>query len=147
MAKVEKSLTLDVSRQNRIQAVVAKQFDKDSRFLKVQLTEDGASIRVEQSSNVKINALRADNNSKSFDGVVNADGTVTVPITYWMLEIEGRVSCDVSVEDNQGRKLSTLNFTIEVERANNSVNNTANDIVPTGYEVASLGEVISYLST
>ncbi len=118
MAEIIKSLSLDVSLQNRIQAVVAKQYDKNSRFLKIQMTDEGRPISVEQTSVVTINASRADNTYKMFAGKVNDDGTVTVPITYWMLELDDKVSCDISVVDVEGRKLSTLNFTIEVERSN-----------------------------
>ena len=118
MAEIIKSLFLDVSLQNRIQAVVAKQYDKNSRFLKIQMTDEGRPIFVEQTSVVTINASRADNTYKMFAGKVNDDGTVTVPITYWMLELDDKVSCDISVVDVEGRKLSTLNFTIEVERSN-----------------------------
>lgn len=118
MAEIIKSLSLDVSLQNRIQAVVAKQYDKNSRFLKIQMTDEGRPISVEQTSVVTINASRADNTYKMFAGKVNGDGTVTVPITYWMLELDDKVSCDISVVDVEGRKLSTLNFTIEVERSN-----------------------------
>ena len=127
MAKIVKSLSLDVSRQNRIQAVVAKQYDKDSRFLKIQLTDEGEPIVVDLSSVVTINASRADAISKAFAGEVNEDGTVTVPITYWMLELDDKVGCDVSVVDAQGRKLSTLNFTIEVEHSNHSGDDISED--------------------
>ena len=127
MAKIVKSLSLDVSRQNRIQAVVAKQYDKDSRFLKIQLTDEGEPIVVDLSSVVTINASRADNTSKAFAGEVNEDGTVTVPITYWMLELDDKVGCDVSAVDAQGRKLSTLNFTIEVEHSNHSGDDISED--------------------
>lgn len=127
MAKIVKSLSLDVSRQNRIQAVVAKQYDKDSRFLKIQLTDEGEPIVVDLSSVVTINASRADAISKAFAGEVNEDGTVTVPITYWMLELDDKVGCDVSVVDAQGRKLSTLNFTIEVEHSNHSGEDISED--------------------
>ena len=75
MAKIVKSLSLDVSLQNRIQAILAKQYDKDSRFLKIQLMDEGEPIVVEQSSVVTINASRADNVSKGFAGEV----TRTVP--------------------------------------------------------------------
>lgn len=127
MAKIVKSLSLDVSLQNRIQAILAKQYDKDSRFLKIQLMDEGEPIVVDQSSVVTINASRADNTSKAFAGEVNEDGTVTVPITYWMLELDDKVGCDVSVVDAQGRKLSTLNFTIEVEHSNHSGDDISED--------------------
>lgn len=120
MAKITTFLSLDVSRKNRIQAIVAKQYDRNSRFLKIQLTDGGKPITVAPASVVTINASRADDQEKSFMGEVNDDGTVTVPITSWMLELDNTVSCDISVEDAEGAKLSSLNFIIEVEHANYS---------------------------
>ena len=66
---------------------------------------------------VIINALREDNEAQAFGGTVNEDGTVTVPITYWMLELDGQVKCDISVIDSEQRKLSSTSFTISVEAA------------------------------
>lgn len=118
MAQIIKSLSLDVSRQNRIRAILAKQFDNGSRFLNIQLNNEGEPITVAKTSVVLINATRADGESESFMGVVNDDGSVTVPITYWMLEVPGRVKCDISVISEQGSKLSSLGFAIEVEKTN-----------------------------
>lgn len=115
--EITKSLDLDVSRQNRIQAVVAKQYDTNSRFLKVQLKDSGIDIKVDDAWSVYINASRADGEARMFSGTVNADGTVTLPITYWMLELDAIVTCDVSIVSGDA-KLTSLNFMIDVERAN-----------------------------
>lgn len=127
MAQITKSLSLDVSRQNRRRAILAKQFDNGSRFLNIQLNNEGEPITVAQNSVVLINATRADGASESFVGGVNDDGSVTVPITYWMLEVPGKVMCDVSVISELESKLSTLGFAIEVEKANG----TGDDIAET----------------
>lgn len=118
MPQITNTLSLDVSKQNWIKAITAKQYDQNSRNLKIQLTNDGVPIRVEQTSSSKVtmNALRPDGSFQSSAGVVNSDGTVTVPISPWMLEQNGRVVCDVSV-DASNSKLSTLSFSIEVERS------------------------------
>lgn len=127
MAQITKSLSLDVSRQNRRRAILAKQFDNGSRFLNIQLNNEGEPITVAQNSVVLINATRADGASESFVGGVNDDGSVTVPITYWMLEVPDKVMCDVSVISELESKLSTLGFAIEVEKANG----TGDDIAET----------------
>lgn len=113
------SLSLDVSKYNRVQAIVAKQYDRESRFIRIQLKDNGKPITVPADVSVIINAARkADNTAKAFAGAVNDDGTVTVPITYWMLELVGSVDCDVAIVDTEGRRLSSLNFIIEVEHSN-----------------------------
>lgn len=118
MAEIVKELTLDVARENRIQAVLGKQYDYNSRYLKVHITNEGVPLVIAGNSVATINATRADGKSNSFLGEVNGDGTVTVPITQWMLALDDTVKCDISIVDEDGRKLSTTNFTIEVERAN-----------------------------
>ena len=117
MIKITKQISVDVASENVFQSIIAKQFDNDSRFLRVQLTNEGKQIAVDPSSTVLINARREDNDSKAFGGAVNEDGTVTVPITSWMLDLDGQVECDISVIDSEQRKLSSTGFTITVQAA------------------------------
>lgn len=119
MASIIKEITVDVAKKNLFQAIIAKQYDSLSRFLKVTLVNEGVGIVVENSSTVIINAERADKQSKSFAGEVNEDGTVTVPLTSWMLELDGIVKCDISIIDSDSRKLTSTSFDIEVEEAAN----------------------------
>ena len=122
MIKIIKELNIDVTKPNVFQAVVAKQYDMNSRFLKVTLTDCGNVVAIPYSNDIKvvISAERADGQSKGFDGEVNEDGTVTVPLHSWMLELEGLVKCDISViettEDNN-KKLTTTSFDLMVEKA------------------------------
>lgn len=127
MAQVTQQLTLDVSKENRIQAVVAKQYDYQSRYLKIQFTNQDVPLTIEQGSVVTINALRADNQAKAFLGTVEPDGQVTVPITSFMLELDDKVRCDVSVVDAAGRKLTSMSFSIEVQRASYSGDDISED--------------------
>lgn len=117
MAKIVQKISLEVAKPNFLQAIIAKQFDSDSRYLKVTLVNGSEKIEVQESSTVTINARRIDGAEDAFKGEVNEDGTVTVPLTYWMLELEGRLECDISVIDTDNTKLSTTKFTVEVERA------------------------------
>jgi hypothetical protein len=122
LIKVIKELNVEVTKPNIFQAIVAKQYDMNSRFLKVTLVDNGSRIDIPNSNAIKvvINAERADGQSKGFDGVVNDDGTVTVPLHSWMLELEGVVVCDISVIDTSAdneKKLTTTTFTLLVEKA------------------------------
>ena len=104
------------------QAVVAKQYDMNTRFIKATFVDNGDKIYIDPNATVKvvINALRPDGEANGFDGEVNQDGTVTVPLHSWMLELVGTVTCDISVIDTEAddnKKLTTTSFTLLVEKA------------------------------
>lgn len=63
MATIIKEIEVDVSQLNRFAAIVAKQYDKQSRFLKVTLLDSGERIKVESASTAVINARREDGGS------------------------------------------------------------------------------------
>lgn len=117
MAQITKEIVVDVAKQNIFQAIVAKQHDVNSRFLKVTLCNEGTKIEVPSSATVIINAERANNTSKAFAGTVNSDGTVTVPLTSWMLELDDVVRCSVSIIGADDQKLTSTSFAIYVEAA------------------------------
>lgn len=117
MIKIIKKISLEVCEPNLFKAIVAKQFDSKSRFLKVTFIDDNKKIDIPEAAEVIINAQRSDGEKKSFAGETNNDGTVTVPLTSWMLELAGVVTADVSVIDSEGRKLTSSTFIIEVEVA------------------------------
>lgn len=122
MIRIVKELDVDVTKPNIFQAIVAKQYDMNSRFLKVTFMDCGSRIDIPSTSTTKviINAERKDGQSKGFDGVINDDGTVTVPLHSWMLELDGTVICDISVVDtanDKEKKLTTTSFTLLVEKA------------------------------
>ncbi len=117
MAKIIQDIKLEVAKPNRFQAIIAKQYDDDSRFLKVTFVNDGEKIEIHQTSKAVINANRIDGVSKSYQGVSNGDGTATVPINSWMLELEGNLYCDVTIIDSEGRKLTSTSFTVLVEKS------------------------------
>lgn len=117
MATITREISIDVAKLNRFAAIVAKQYDKQSRFLKVTLLNNDEPIQVDKNATVLINARREDNVGKSFVGTTNEDGTVTVPLTYWMLELDGTVKCDISIIVGEEVTLTTTLFELEVEEA------------------------------
>ena len=126
MATVTKKLLLDVSRKNLLPNIVAKQYDTDSRFLTVQLLDEGKELKAESGSTVIISFRRADGQAKSFAGTANEDGTVTVPIANWALELDDIVECDISVYRGEA-KLSTTTFKLEVQPAANGSGDISED--------------------
>lgn len=114
MAEAIIKRVLDTVRSNRNVDLISVSGDYGARFICAVLAVDGVPIKVDASCAVTINAKRADGQSKSFEGSVNEDGTVKVPITQWMLEIpHTRDECSVSVV-GPDTKLSTIPFDIEI---------------------------------
>lgn len=120
MAQIIREIRVDVSQPNVFQAIVAKQLDCNSRFLKIILVDFGVKIEVPETAKVTINANRPDGKSQSFMGVANNDGTITVPLAQWMLEVAGELKCDVSViNTTDNKRLTSTDFYVNVQEAAN----------------------------
>lgn len=104
-------LILDASVQNNI-TISAKQYDSNLRFIDAEIVNLGETITVPQDAVVTINSRRSDGESAAYVGSVNEDGTIRVPVPYWLLSVAGEADCDISIYLN-GR-LTTLNFEINV---------------------------------
>lgn len=117
--QIIREVAADVVKRGSTRAVYAKQHDYNSRFLNVRIQEDGRDIVVASTSKVLLNVERPDKEENIFYGTVNEDGTVRIPMTSWMLELEGTLVCDVSIvsEDVTVAKLTTMQFNIYVEAA------------------------------
>lgn len=115
MATITKELTVDVSRLNTFQAIVAKQGDSLSRFLKITLTDNGTAIEIDEAAIATLNVERPDGESDGFLGVVNEDGSVTLPLAAWAIALDGAVKCSLSVVEADETRLTTTSFTINVE--------------------------------
>ena len=117
---VIREVSADVVKRGSTRALYAKQNDLNSRFLDVRIQEDGKDLVIAQDRTVILNVERSDREKASFYGEVNEGGTVRVPLTAWMLELEGTLVCDVSVvstDDTDIAKLTTMSFNIYVEAA------------------------------
>jgi hypothetical protein len=79
LIKIIKELNIEVSKPNIFQAIVAKQYDMNTRFIKATFVDGGEKILISPTATVAviINAERPDGLSKGFDGVVNEDGTTS----------------------------------------------------------------------
>lgn len=117
MAQIIQKISVEVSKPNFFQAIVAKQYDSGSRFLEATLIHNNKVVEIAPTSTVTINAKRSDGEDEKFAGTVNDNNTVTVPLTSWMLEFAGTVKCDISVYGTDGSKLTTTDFVLEVQAA------------------------------
>lgn len=114
MAESNVNIMLDTVRRNRISVIYAVENDYGARFITAAIMTDGKKKAVKKTAVVTINAERPDGQRKAFEGSVNEDGTVKVPVTQWMLEFEGEVVCSVSVVTSTSR-LTTTHFYIQAQ--------------------------------
>lgn len=117
MAVIIQEIKVEVAKKNLFPALIAKQYDYNSRFLKATLCDNGEPITINPTSTVTINANRPDGTCKRFPGVSNDDDTVTVPLDAWMLKLPGIVYCDISVTKPGENMLTSTSFSIDVEPA------------------------------
>lgn len=117
--RIVREVVADVVKRGVTKAVYAKQHDFNSRFLNVRIQDDGRDLTIDSSATVLLNVERPDKKEDVFRGTVNEDGTVKVPLTAWMLDLEGTLLCDISIisADPEEAKLTTMQFNIYVEAA------------------------------
>lgn len=114
MAQCMCKMMLDVADRDAVQSIVARQGDSATRFVRLRLASFGEPMRVEESASVVLNVKKASGELRAFDGEVNSDGTLTLPINAWMLQSIGVLQCDASIIDIAGGRLTTPSFEIEV---------------------------------
>lgn len=120
--EIIRELEIDVARENVFAAILAKQYDKATRYILATITNLGVPMNVDSSSAITINFERphtvGENISDyqaAFSGSI-VDGKVKVPLPYWALERDGDVIADISMVMGADR-LSTLTFIIRVQSA------------------------------
>lgn len=113
--EILRELQIDVAKENTFQAILAKQYDKATRYILAEITNLGKPLEIETGSAVLINFLRPDKSTAAFIGEVTG-GKVKVPLPYWALELDGEVIADISLVGTDSR-LTTLGFTILVQPA------------------------------
>lgn len=131
--------------------VYAKQLDKNSRYVRVRVTDNGTPMAVASNSTVYLGGTRSDKRKKSFAGSVDPDGTLMLPIDSWLLQIAGGVECDVLIQTGDAT-LTTMSFMLVVLKSTFAADGdgeidsggTVTPVQPQ-YDVASLDEVKSYL--
>lgn len=123
--KIYTPCKLNVSRMNVLKDIFAKQRDSNSRYLDFSLMDGNRFIKVDH-GDIVINAQRSDGTYRSFAGSINANGTVRVPLTNWMLDAAGALTCSVSVYDGE-EKLTSASFTLSVQPTENPTGTVSPD--------------------
>jgi hypothetical protein len=126
MTEILQQIAPNVSQLNRFPPVVVKQYDKGLRTIRATIMDGKTPLTADPACTVLVNARRQDGEAKSFAGAVNEDGTVSVPVAYWMTEVEGSVYCDISLVGNEA-VLTTTTFELCVQYAANGDGDVSQD--------------------
>lgn len=144
MIQIVSTISLDVLKPaTHPITIYAKQYDVDSRYVCVHVTNNGEPLLVDSTSTVCIGGIRPDKQRQVFEGTANDDGTVIVPLDPWLLHLVGGVECDIQIE-TEDSVFSTMPFTVIVRESSLPADEGGGYVSPR-YQVASLEEVKSYL--
>lgn len=114
MTQIITNITLDVlTPAAHPKTVYAKQHDQNSRYICASITNNGNPLPIETSAAVYLNGTRSDKQKGSFQGTVNADGTLMLPIDSWLLRLVGSVECDVLIQSDS-TSITTMSFMLVV---------------------------------
>ena len=115
--EIIQNLYLEVYKDNKQRTVYANQFEYNSRYLRIQLMNNGVPLPASLPSVACLEAIRPGGGVNDFIGTIEQDGKVLVPLDYWITEIFGTVRCKLSIVSPKGTKLSSATFLIKVERS------------------------------
>lgn len=116
MASILIKKVLDAVRPNRTAPIIAVQNDYNSRTISAVITVDGKPVAIPATASAAISLRRRDGEGKIFAGTVNTDGTVSVTIPQWALELEGDVTYSLKLV-GEDFSLSTPHGLISVQYA------------------------------
>lgn len=114
--KITNPITLDVARSNSYICLLAKQFDENSRFLIATLTNNGKPMIIPAGATVTLRATRPDGEPVAVPGIINNDGTTTVEIDDYILEVVGSASLSIEVAIGD-EILTSASFNLTIQRA------------------------------
>lgn len=109
------SLTVDVAKRNQYKAVSAKQLDCNSRFLKIELQNNGSAFDIPNNVTVAM-AVERNGETKAFNCKYEGD-YIVAPLDTWVLQESGYVDCEIILLDTEtNSKLSSFLFSLEIEQ-------------------------------
>lgn len=109
------SLTVDVAKRNQFKAVSAKQLDCNSRFLKIELQNNGSAFDIPNNVTIAM-AVERSGETKAFNCTYE-DNYIVAPLDTWILQESGYVDLEIILLDTEtNSKLSSFLFSLEIEQ-------------------------------
>lgn len=148
--KITNAITLDVAHSNSYVALFGKQYDKNSRFLQIALQNGAEPLVVPSGAAVVLRGNRADGLAVNVLGTVNEDGTATVEIDDFILEVAGEVILSVEISKG-GEVLTTASFRLTIQTAEGTgwvlVYVTPSALVPGSYYIELAGQPYGFTTS
>ena len=129
---ITQQFKLDLSCEASEVCIFAKQGDRNSRILHIQLTADGQPFSIPKNATVLFRAVKPDGNMVCYPALLLSEGTVEVPLSDQTLATPGDVVADLQLRDTENRLLACASFFIRVEES------------PSGYPNASTNEILVF---
>lgn len=102
--------------ENQYKTVLAKQYDKGSRFVPIQCTDNGIPYAVDSSYTVHVEVLTSDDRAIMDNVQIQDDGTLLLELTESMLYCHGTSVATIRIYDTKNKLvLSPMNFYIITE--------------------------------
>ena len=109
------SLTVDVAKRNQYKAVSAKQLDCNSRFLKIELQNNGSAFAIPDNATIAM-AVERNGETKAFNCTYK-DNYIIAPLDTWILQESGYVDREIILLDTEtNSKLSSFLISLEIEQ-------------------------------
>lgn len=115
MIDVIKDIRIDLVRRSRVRLIFATQSDVGCRKVIARIANDGKDISIDSGVIAHANFLRPDGESGAVICKTNADGSVEFTIPLWALSVVGEVKCSISLFDEDGSKVTSAQFSLDVE--------------------------------
>lgn len=110
-------IQIDLYGEMQLYLASAKQGDKATRFLRVQLMNNGNEFQIPEDVTLIANIQKPDRKF-CYNECENEDNRVMIQLTNQALAAAGTAYCDIEMRSASGEKiLSSAAFTIEIERS------------------------------
>ena len=116
MIEVTKQIKVDLVRRSQSRLVFATQNDVGSRRIVVTVTDDGRPVEFDSGMTACAIFLRPDGASAATLCELGEGGTVAFTIPLWALCVVGEVKCSISLFGDGESKLTSSQFSLDVER-------------------------------
>ena len=114
MQKNKICLNLDIN-NNKIESVILKQYNKDSQWVVINVTENGKPFILDE-NNICIFKMKTPDGREIYNDAVLIDNTVIVEVTQNCCTCNGTGEAELNIVDEEsGSQIATMNFYVTIE--------------------------------